>query len=156
MPPADSLSLSLPDPHAVAALGARIAAPLRGGDAVWLIGPLGAGKTTLARGLIAAWLDDAEVEVSSPTYTLVQSYEGSRGVLTHADLYRLKDPAEAEELGLQDALAEGPLVVEWPERFGAFAPSNRLDVRLAMDGQGRRASLLGHGRFKEVLNGFAA
>jgi tRNA threonylcarbamoyladenosine biosynthesis protein TsaE len=111
---------------------------------VCLSGGLGAGKTTLARGAIEAWTGEAQ-ETPSPTYTLVQTYDGPRGQLWHVDLYRLKRPEEALELGLEDAFAEAACLIEWPERMGDLVPRDRLDVNLATEGEGRRATLTGRG-----------
>ncbi|MEQ7872812.1 tRNA (adenosine(37)-N6)-threonylcarbamoyltransferase complex ATPase subunit type 1 TsaE [Sphingomonas sp. ASV193] len=109
----------LADEAATRALGARLAARLRPGDIVTLSGALGAGKTTLARGLIAAL--GHEGEVPSPSFALVQPYDALNLPLWHADLYRLDDPAELDELGLETVLADGALLVEWPEHGGANA-----------------------------------
>ena len=110
-----------------------------------LWGPLGAGKSTLARGLVQA-LTRADEEVPSPTFTLVQLYEG-RMPVAHFDLYRLKRPEEAYELGLDEALDRGAAVIEWPERLEGALPADRLDVEIAIpeDGNGRRVRLAGHG-----------
>lgn len=99
-------------------LGAALARVLRVGDVIALSGGLGAGKTTLARGLLAA-LGLAE-EAPSPTFAIVQPYAPPevRLAVAHVDLYRLDDPAEAEELGLEEYLADGALLIEWPERMG--------------------------------------
>ncbi|MBI1186944.1 MAG: tRNA (adenosine(37)-N6)-threonylcarbamoyltransferase complex ATPase subunit type 1 TsaE [Alphaproteobacteria bacterium] len=148
----DSLDLALADAAATEALGARIGAALELGEAVLLFGPLGAGKTTLARGAISAWVG-AETEAPSPTYTLVQAYEGPKGGLRHADLYRLASTHEIEEIGLVDALLEEALIVEWPERFAAQAPENRLHVTLSHAGGARRARLEGFGVWRRRLAG---
>lgn len=136
----------LPTVEALERLGAAIAARLRPGDLVCLSGPLGAGKTTLARGLVRGLTTPAE-EVPSPTFTLVQTYEAARFPLAHFDLYRLKTPEEAFELGLDEALEEGAAVVEWPERLGDLVPPDRLDVELRIPdrGDGRLARLIGRG-----------
>lgn len=112
------------------AFGMRIAAVIEPGDVVALSGDLGAGKTTLARGLLEG-LGLAE-EAPSPTFTLVQSYEPPdvRLPIAHADLYRLADPDEAEELGLDDALQHGALLIEWPERLGGWLWPGTLVVRI--------------------------
>lgn len=141
--PACDEIVRLPDAAATMALGARLAGALKPGDVVFLQGDLGAGKTTLARGLIAAWT--GEDEVPSPTYTLVQTYEGPRGPLWHLDLYRLEQPEDALELGLEDGLDSALMLIEWPERLGALAPAARIEVALAPDGDGRIARLSGHG-----------
>ena len=120
----------LSDETATARLGATIAAALRRGDFIALFGPLGAGKSTLARGLVRALAGDDE-EVPSPTFTLIQLYDGPDFPLAHLDLYRLKRPDEAWELGLEDALADGAAVVEWPERLGDDLPADRLEVALS-------------------------
>ena len=124
--------LILDGPEATAALGARIAAALRPGDLVTLSGPLGAGKSVLARGLVRA-LTSPDEEVPSPTFTLIQLYDGPDFPVAHMDLYRLRRPEEAWELGLEDALADGAAVVEWPERLGADLPRDRLSVTVATD-----------------------
>ncbi len=141
--------LALPSSEAAAALGAAIAARLWPGEAVCLSGPLGAGKSTLARGLIRA-LTTADAEVPSPTFTLVQLYDGRDFPLAHLDLYRLRTPEEAWELGLDSALADGCAVIEWPERLGGDLPPDRLEVALeivegAGAAGGRMARLSGHG-----------
>jgi tRNA threonylcarbamoyladenosine biosynthesis protein TsaE len=141
--------LSLPDAAATEALGATLAGILAPGDALCLFGDLGAGKTTLARGLVGAWTGLTD-DTPSPTYTLVQTYDGPRGELWHFDLYRLESPDDAAELGLDEALASGVAVIEWPERLGTFAPADRLELRLAMDGEGRRVEIVGFGRLKDV------
>ena len=111
-----------------------------------LSGGLGAGKTTLARGAIAAWTGEAQ-EAPSPTYTLVQTYEGPRGQLWHVDLYRLKRAEEAWELGLEDAFADAACLIEWPERLDGMLPRDRLDIALEIQGDGRRAKLNGRGKW---------
>ena len=130
--------IDLPDPAAVEALGARIAARLRPGDVVALSGGLGVGKTTLARAIVAA-LGHAG-EVPSPTFTIVEAYEGLRLPLIHADFYRLERPQEAAELGLDDYREGAALIAEWPEHAGGFADEpGCLAVTLAIHGAGRRA-----------------
>jgi tRNA threonylcarbamoyladenosine biosynthesis protein TsaE len=151
----DAVAVALPDPAATEALGARIAALLGPGDVVALWGGLGAGKTTLARGLIRARMG-ADVEAPSPTFTLVQTYLSpkARGGLeiVHADLYRLESPDESVELGLEDAFASAATVIEWPERLGARLPPDRLDVQLMDEGEGgRTARLLGRGAWRERI-----
>lgn len=146
----DSRDIALPDAAATQALGARLGAQLTRGDVVCLAGNLGAGKTTLARGVIETWTGEAE-EAPSPTYTLVQTYEGAHGELWHVDLYRLKRPQEAWELGLEDAFATAATLIEWPERLEGHLPHNRLDIELSPEGEGRRAALTAHGAWREKL-----
>src|SRR5690606_8300709 len=125
---------TLISPEAMAQLGARIAEVLQPGEAVCLWGPLGAGKSTLARGLVRALAGEDE-EVPSPTFTLVQLY-GGRVPVAHFDLYRLKRPEEAYELGLDEALDAGAAVIEWPERLEGALPPDRLDVEIAIPEDG--------------------
>lgn len=134
-----TLDLTLADEAATAALGARIGAAARAGDVVALFGDLGAGKTTLARGLIRH-LAGAETEAPSPTFTLVQTYSATPSVW-HFDLYRLSSAAEARELGLEEAV-DGLALIEWPERLGPDLPLARLEVRLSFAGEGRIARLV--------------
>ncbi|MEQ1781476.1 MAG: tRNA (adenosine(37)-N6)-threonylcarbamoyltransferase complex ATPase subunit type 1 TsaE, partial [Hyphomonadaceae bacterium] len=105
-----------------------------------LTGFLGAGKTTLARALIRR-LAGPETEVPSPTFTLVQTYPTDPFPIWHFDLYRLEDPGEARELGLEEAV-DGLAVIEWPERLGRYLPHARLEVQLSFDGAGRIARLV--------------
>ena len=133
---------------ATARLGAAIGRELRRREAICLSGPLGAGKSTLARGLIQA-LAGADTEAPSPTFTLVQTYDGQKFPLAHFDLYRLERPEEAMELGLDDALDQGAVVIEWAEKLGHHLPANRLDVELHIDGDRRRARLSPHGAWED-------
>lgn len=110
------MTFDLPDADATTRLGQAIAPLLEPGEAVLLYGPLGMGKSTLARGLIRA-LTRPEEDVPSPTFTLVQFYESDPPV-AHFDLYRLTRPEEAFEVGLDEALDEGCALIEWPERLG--------------------------------------
>jgi tRNA threonylcarbamoyladenosine biosynthesis protein TsaE len=104
------------------------------------------GKTALARGFVMALAPDVE-EVPSPTFTLVQTYPTERGLVWHFDLYRLKHPDEIWELGFEEALADGILLIEWPARLGALAPRDRLELRLATGGHegGRHVRLTAAG-----------
>ena len=123
--------VELADEAATARLGAAVAGALRLGEAVCLSGPLGVGKSVLARALVRA-VAGPETEVPSPTFTLVQFYEGAGLALAHFDLYRLTEPNEAYEIGLDEALDVGAAVIEWPERLGGRLPPDRLDICLAM------------------------
>jgi len=141
--------LDLADEAATARLGASVARTLKRGDAVLLYGELGAGKSTLARGLVRA-LTTPDEEVPSPTFTLVQQYEptsGTRPFLSHFDLYRLADASEAFELGLDEAMDDGAIVVEWPQRLGDRLPPDRLDIELSIVSEGRLARITPHGDF---------
>ncbi len=135
------IELSVKNESEMLALGARLGRALSLGDTVCLIGDLGAGKTTLARGLIQNILPH-EI-VPSPTYTLVQTYELSNFTLWHCDLYRLEHPDEAYELGLVDAMGEDVCVLEWPDRLGNLLPNDALSVEITFDGDGRKVTLKG-------------
>lgn len=128
----------LADEAATLAAGERLAAVLRVGDIVALSGPLGAGKTTLARGCLAG-LGYAG-EVASPTFTVVQSYgaQDARVPVLHVDLYRLEGHDDAVELGLDDALADHALLVEWPERLGSMLWPDALRLALELTADGAR------------------
>lgn len=134
----------LPDEQATARLGEDIAMALRAGDVLALSGDLGAGKTTLARALIRAMADEATLEVPSPTFTLVQSYD-TRVPLHHFDLYRLGSPGELDELGLDEMLAAGAALIEWPDRAGDRLPGSAVSLELIDDGHGRLARIAGVG-----------
>lgn len=135
-----ALTLQLAGEADTAALGERLAMAARPGDVIALLGDLGAGKTTLARALIRK-LAGPETEAPSPTFTLVQTYATPNLPIWHFDLYRLEDPGEARELGLEEAV-DGLALIEWPERLGRDLPIARLEVRLSFDGAGRIARLV--------------
>ena len=139
-------------------LAGLIALELGASDLVALAGELGAGKTTFARAAIRALLGDPEAEVPSPTFSLVQIYETPRGPITHCDLYRIDGAEGAAELGLEEALARGALLVEWPERAEMLLGDDRLDVALeeADGGARRRVTLTGHGRWARRIDRLAA
>ncbi|MGO9007994.1 MAG: tRNA (adenosine(37)-N6)-threonylcarbamoyltransferase complex ATPase subunit type 1 TsaE [Beijerinckiaceae bacterium] len=125
--------LDLPDEAATLALAGDVAHWVKPGDLVTLSGDLGAGKTTFARALIRSLTNELELEVPSPTFTLMQVYEGAEYPIVHADLFRIEQPGELAELGWDEA-AEGALVlVEWPERAGAVLEADRLDISLQID-----------------------
>ena len=139
---APDLTLPLPDEAATAALGARLAAVAKAGDCLLLSGPIGAGKSTLARAFIRARCGVNE-EVPSPTFTLVQVYEDGVTEIWHADLYRLSHPDEVWELGLDDAFTRAISLVEWPDRLGKHVPEGALHLTLEAEGEGRRAVIRG-------------
>jgi tRNA threonylcarbamoyl adenosine modification protein YjeE len=133
-------ALALPDLAATAALGARIASGLEAGDLVALEGDLGAGKTTLARAILRGM--GVTEDVPSPTFTLVQVYETPRMTVRHYDLYRIEKPGEIDELGLDEALDEGAVLVEWPERAEKRLAAGMLHIHLAATGANSRAATL--------------
>lgn len=139
------LSLDLATDRDTRDLGARLAKVVQAGDCLALRGNLGAGKTTLARGLISAFLG-AETEVPSPTFTLVQRYQRDLDEqpdapeLLHFDLYRLEDPEDVWELGWEE-LDEVVSLVEWPDKAGPYLSPRHLDIEIIMIGDHRRAHL---------------
>jgi len=141
---------SLPDQSATEAIGQRLAARAKPGDVLLLSGPLGAGKSTLARAFIRAVAGDPGLTVPSPTFTLVQSYETPRGEIWHYDLWRLDGPAALEELGWDEAQS-GIVLVEWPERLGALTPPHALHITLSPDGAGREINLAGEVNWLDEL-----
>lgn len=141
----------LADAAATTRLGAALAGAIRAGEAICLWGPLGAGKSTLARGLIRA-LTTPEEDAPSPTFTLVQFYAAPALALAHFDLYRLTRADEAYEIGLDEALDDGAAIIEWPERLEGRLPSDRLDIEIEIIGEGaaqrRLARLTPHGAWE--------
>ena len=129
--------MRLEGPEATEALGRTLAASLRPGDVVALYGDLGAGKTTLARGILRGL--GFEGDVASPTFPIVLPYEQIDLPVWHVDLYRIDDPVEIDELALDEALEDGALLIEWPERLGARLWPETLKLTLARDGSGARA-----------------
>ena len=132
----------LADDAATAALGAELAATLQPGDLVILQGDLGAGKTALARAIIRSLADDPKLDVPSPTFALVQPYDTTKGPVLHADLYRLGDPREVDELGLLDNPG-AVVLVEWAERSPEIVAAASLSVALSIPpgGKGRLVSI---------------
>jgi len=129
--------IRLVDPAASHALGVRLAQVVRPGDVITLAGPLGAGKTSIARGLLEAL--GVEGEAPSPSFAIVQPYDPPevRLPVLHVDLYRLEDSRELVELGLDEMRADSLLIVEWPERGGDW--SNALALNLTIEPDGARA-----------------
>ena len=141
----------LADEAGTRSLAALLAGHVVRGDVIALEGTLGMGKTAFARALINA-LPGPEEEVPSPTFTLVQPYDGPRGTVWHCDLYRLADPDELPELGIEQGLAEAVLLVEWPDRLGPWLPADRLELALEICEQAedaRRVTLAGYGAWAE-------
>ncbi|MBN9221050.1 MAG: tRNA (adenosine(37)-N6)-threonylcarbamoyltransferase complex ATPase subunit type 1 TsaE [Mesorhizobium sp.] len=134
----------LADETQTARLGEDLALALRAGDVLALKGDLGAGKSTLARALIRTLAEDPGLDVPSPTFTLVQSYE-TRIPVHHFDLYRLSSARELDELGFEEALAQGAALVEWPERAEGELPKTSVQIELVPNGEGRLARLSGQG-----------
>jgi N-acetylmuramate 1-kinase len=145
-----TFALALPNETATAHLMADLALLIGAGDVITLSGDLGAGKTAAARAMIRYLAGDDAYEVPSPTFTLAQTYDLPPFPLVHADLYRVNDPAELEEIGLSP-LPEGTLaLIEWPERAPAALPADRIDIALsyrpALGSTARAAEITGHGK----------
>ena len=136
------VSLFLADDKATGKLGAALAGSLRPGDLVSLAGELGTGKTALARAIIRSLTGDPAMEVPSPSFALVQPYQAGEQVIIHADLYRLSDAAETEELGLFDD-ADAIVLIEWAERDPELLAGATIAVTLTLgpEGQGRLARI---------------
>jgi tRNA threonylcarbamoyladenosine biosynthesis protein TsaE len=131
--------IDLPNLAATQALAARVAAFARPGDAILLEGELGAGKTEFARAFLRAATGDPALEVPSPTFTLVQSYETRIGTVHHFDLWRLDGPDGLTELGWEEA-RDDIVLVEWPDRLGALRPPEALTIALHIAGTDRRGA----------------
>lgn len=145
------ISFPLPDEAASLSLGQRLADLVRVGDVIALFGDLGAGKTTLARALIQAQTQPNQ-DVPSPTYTLVQTYEGRSAPIWHFDMYRLEAPEEVHELGFEETV-DGVALIEWPEKMGTHLPRKRLEIWLSSDDGGRIARLVDHDDWSTRLDG---
>jgi tRNA threonylcarbamoyl adenosine modification protein YjeE len=150
-PGGTSFTMILPNEPATARFAMDIAAALEPGDLVTLSGDLGAGKTTFARALIRYLASDDTIEVPSPTFTLLQSYELPRFTLVHADFYRLSGAAELAELGFDDLPIGTVVLLEWPDRAAGFLPPDRLDITFILSPQlpteVRSARVVGYGAF---------
>ena len=144
-----SFTVTLPNEQATARFAVDIAAALEPGDLVTLSGDLGAGKTTFARAVIRYLAGDDAIEVPSPTFTLMQSYELPRFLLVHADFYRLSGTAEFAELGFEDLPERTVVLVEWPDRAAGFLPPDRFDITFTLapqlDSGARNARIVGYG-----------
>lgn len=132
----------------------RIAPRLRKGDVILLEGDLGAGKTTLVRAILnAAGVRD---EVPSPSFTLVQEYEAGGLRFAHCDLYRVGNPAELDELGIDESVHDGVVFIEWPQRAGSRIPAEALTIHIEIAGENeRRITLAGPARWSELTRGWA-
>jgi tRNA threonylcarbamoyladenosine biosynthesis protein TsaE len=146
-----SRDLILADESATVAFGAALAMLAKPGLVYALSGPLGAGKTCLARGLIEALQPTDPEDIVSPTFTLVQTYPTAAGTVWHFDLYRLKQPDEVMELGFEDALGTDISLIEWPDRLGGWLPADRIDIVLSQAGSGRRAVVTGRGKHASAV-----
>jgi N-acetylmuramate 1-kinase len=147
-PGAATFTIALANEDATRRLAIDLANLLAPGDFVALSGDLGSGKTTLVRAMIAHLAGGVEIEVPSPTFTLVQAYDLAPFALVHADLYRLSGPGELAELGIDD-VPGAVVVMEWPDRAGDALPADRIEVALALDPdhalERRVARVVGHG-----------
>lgn len=148
-----TLRRDLPDAAATAAAGHALGALLGPGDAVALIGDLGAGKTSLVQAIAAGAGVPADVAVTSPTFTLVQEYAGGAVPLVHADLYRIERARELDEIGLDDRLRDGDaaVLVEWADRFAQVLPADHLRIELRHAGDGRVLEARGGGPRSDAL-----
>ncbi len=155
-----SFSVALPDERATRRLAIDIANTLEAGNVVTLSGDLGAGKTTLARTLIRYLADDPSIEVPSPTFTLMQTYELPQFPLVHVDLYRVSAPAELAELGFDDLPERAVVLLEWPDRAEGLLPPDRLDVSLTLAPklklEFRHARITGYGALAPRVDRMAA
>jgi len=144
-----TFSVTLENEQATARFAVDIACALEPGDLVTLSGALGAGKTAFARALIRHLAGDDTIEVPSPSFTLVQSYELPRFALAHADFYRLSDPGELAELGFEDLPERSVVLLEWPDRAAGFLPPDRIDITFTLapqlGPQARYARVVGYG-----------
>jgi tRNA threonylcarbamoyladenosine biosynthesis protein TsaE len=151
-----TIVVELPDEKRTAALAASVAALAGPGDVIALKGELGVGKTTLARAFLRA--RGVRDDVPSPTFTLLQVYDVGGATVWHYDLYRLRSPEEAWELGIEEAFTDGISLIEWPERLGPLLPSRRLEIELvyAERPDARRGSLAGGAEWQSRLAHIAA
>ena len=150
------ITVDLPDEKATVAFAMRLATLAARGDVIALKGELGAGKTTLARAFIRARGGDETVP--SPTFTLVQLYDLPGGAVWHFDLYRLRRPEDAWELGIEDAFNDGISLIEWPDRLGNLLPARELEVALEFGptSTARRVTLTGGADWAGRLAGIGA
>ena len=154
--PRKALTLVFKDEAATARFGRKLAGLLRAGDVVALSGGLGSGKSALARAVIRTFL--ADEGVPSPTFTIIQTYAAPAFQISHVDLYRLASEREVRELGLDDALDQGVLLIEWPERAPSWLRQDRLEIRLAFGDTptSRKAELIASGNWFDRLDALGA
>lgn len=145
------MRIRLDDEAATEAFGAALATALRPGDAIALHGTLGAGKTTLARGILRGL--GYQGDVASPTFPIVITYDPPqlRIPVWHIDLYRIEHAEELEELGIEDALADAALLIEWPERLGTLWPET-LSLTLSAEGEGRAIEIEAPEQWRERID----
>jgi len=143
-------TINLANEAATSALGAAIALMLKAGDVLRLAGPLGAGKTTLARAIVRRLCSAADIP--SPTYTLVETYETKGFLLWHFDLYRLEKPEDVWELGLEECLDGGVAIIEWPERAGGYLPEGALTLSLELNNDARLLHVDASARWAQRLH----
>ncbi|HEY4738194.1 MAG TPA: tRNA (adenosine(37)-N6)-threonylcarbamoyltransferase complex ATPase subunit type 1 TsaE, partial [Xanthobacteraceae bacterium] len=155
MMPLATFSVALSNEAATAHLMADLALLIGPGDVITLSGDLGAGKTAAARALIRYLADDDGIEVPSPTFTLAQTYELPSFPLLHADLYRISDPSELDEIGLSPLPEATVALIEWPERAASALPADRIDIALshrpALGSTARAAEITGYGKGASVV-----
>lgn len=149
--------ITIADEGAMEALARQISEICGIGDLIALYGNLGVGKSVFARAFVRHRMGPDE-EVPSPTFTLVQSYDRAGVPIAHFDLYRIQQPDEILELGFEDAMADGTVLVEWPDRLGAYLPLDRLDIEISQGAStnARSIRVTGHGywlaRVSDVIN----
>lgn len=141
--------ITLPTKADTIRLGEALARQARIGDVLCLYGNLGAGKSVLARAFVRA-LCGLDTDVPSPTFTLIQSYDAPEFEIIHADLYRLENPHDILEIGLEERFDDAVTLIEWPQRMGGLLPAERLDLTLTIHPDGQRtADLVAHGTHQE-------
>ena len=122
-------------------IAANLATRVKKGDVIALYGTLGMGKTVFCRGFINSLLP--KTEVPSPTFTLLQTYDTDKFQIYHFDMYRLKSPEEAYEIGVEDAFSDGVSLIEWPEKIGRILPKKHISVTIEADKKGRKITIEG-------------
>ena len=155
MTPPYKVHLELKDEDATADLAQKIASCAKIGDVIYLRGTLGMGKSSFARAFIRSQSDVKNLEVPSPTFTLVQTYMDLKVPVWHFDLYRLECPEEIDEIGIDEALSSAVSLIEWPERLGSLSFANTLSITLepGIEPDGRFAHLSADASWKERLKG---